>query len=83
MALTKMLTDAGHTPERIRTEASVDLSKKDGGFAIGEITLKTTARIPDFDQSQFKQLAEKAKDNCPVSKALSGTNIKLEATLEQ
>ncbi|NYZ14079.1 OsmC family protein [Azospirillum sp. RWY-5-1] len=81
MALSAALTKAGFTPERIHTTASVHLEADGGGFAITRIELVTEASVPGIDDAGFQQQAEGAKANCPVSKALAGTKISLQATL--
>nr|MDQ3398026.1 OsmC family peroxiredoxin [Deinococcota bacterium] len=77
MALSAGLGKAGYTPESIRTEAKVHLENG----AITTIELRTEASVPEIDESTFKEEAEKAKSGCPVSKALAGVDIKLEANL--
>ena len=80
MALAAKLTEAGHAPESIDTEAKVDLSME-GGPTMSAITLVTRARVPGIEALQFRALADDAKQNCPVSKALSAVPITLEAEL--
>ncbi|HUP32362.1 MAG TPA: OsmC family protein, partial [Gaiellaceae bacterium] len=74
------LEKAGFEPQRIRTTARVDLDMSDGP-RIGTITLETEAEVPGIDADEFRRQAEGAKDNCPVSKALAGVDIRLEARL--
>jgi lipoyl-dependent peroxiredoxin len=82
MALSLVLGQAGHEPESIETEATVQLDKAGDGFAITHILLRSQARVPGIDADEFQQLAEAAKDGCPVSKALGGVDsIALEAEL--
>ncbi len=81
MALSHGLSQAGHQPRRVHTTAKVHLDKADGGFAISRIELDCEAEVPGIDEATFKQQAETAKANCPVSKALGGTNITLNARL--
>lgn len=81
MAFSLMLTQAGFPPDRIDTSASVHLEQKDGGFAITRIELSTRAVIPEIGEDTFLELAESAKKNCPVSKALQGPEITLQAKL--
>ena len=81
MALSAQLTQAGTPPTRIHTIARVKLDKVGEGFAITDIELETEASVPGLDASAFQQQAETAKSNCPVSKALAGTQIHLKATL--
>jgi lipoyl-dependent peroxiredoxin len=70
MALSKIIGDAGLTPERIETSAEVSLEKVGEGFEITAIHLSTTGRVPGTDEARFRELAEKAKAGCPVSKVL-------------
>lgn len=82
MALSLVLGEGGHPPESIDTEATVHLVREGEGFTINRIDLVTRARVPGIDQAAFEQAAQGAKENCPVSKALAGPEITLEATLE-
>ena len=82
MALTALLARQRLAPTRIHTTASVHLEQAPGGFAIPRIELRTRATVPGLDASQFAALAADAKLNCPVSKALAGVEITLDAELE-
>lgn len=81
MALSAGLGQAGHAPESIRTQAAVRIEKAGDGFAITGIHLTCEARVPGIDHEAFQEAAEDTKQNCPVSKALAGTEITLDATL--
>jgi osmotically inducible protein OsmC len=81
MALAAGLTKAGLKPTRISTKANVSLEKVGEGFKITTIELDTEAEVTGIDQSAFLDHAESAKKNCPVSQALAGTEIKLNAKL--
>lgn len=81
MALSGLLTEEGFEPDSIETVANVTLEKTDSGFKISKSALKTEAKVPGIDKEVFEQLAEKAKANCPVSKALSALEITLETHL--
>ena len=81
MALAAGLSAAGHPPERIHTTTTVHIESTNGGFVIPRIQLVTEARIPGIEPAEFQKQAEIAKANCPVSKALAGTTIELEAKL--
>ena len=81
MALSAKLTEAGHPPTRLDTRAEVDLSME-GGPALSQIRLKVEAEVPGVDDTTFQNVARDAKENCPVSKALSAVPISLEATLK-
>ena len=81
MALSGALTKANHTPDRVDTVAKVLLEKAEGGFRISQIQLETKAAVPGIDDAKFQEIAEQAKQNCPVSKVLSGAEISLDARL--
>lgn len=81
MALTAQLSRAGITPTRIHTNAKVKLEKVGEAFAITKIELETEAEIPGIDDAAFQKAANDAKQGCPVSKALAGTEIHLTAKL--
>jgi osmotically inducible protein OsmC len=81
MALASGLTKAGHAPRRIHTTASVQLEKVGEGFKITRIRLRTEAEVLGIDENAFRERAEDAKKNCPVSQALAGTQIELDAKL--
>ncbi|MEX2379031.1 MAG: OsmC family protein [Dehalococcoidia bacterium] len=81
MALSGNLTRAGHPPTSISTNAKVHVEQLNGGFGITTIELQTQGEVPGIDEAGFKEQAELASKNCPVSKALTGVNIKLEARL--
>lgn len=80
MALSNALAEAGHVPDSVDTRADVDLSME-GGPTISAIRLKTKAKVPGIDEKKFRGIADDAKKNCPVSKALSAVPISLEAEL--
>jgi lipoyl-dependent peroxiredoxin len=81
MALSGVLGRAGITPESIETEARVHLDKGDAGFTITRIELITTGHVPGLSAEDFERHAADAKANCPVSRALAGVEIELEAKL--
>jgi len=81
MALSGALERAGHTASSIDTSARVHLEPGDNGFRIARIDLTTTADVPGIDDAAFQEQAQTAKANCPVSKALTGVDIQLDARL--
>jgi osmotically inducible protein OsmC len=81
MALAHALSQAGYSPKRVSTNAEVNLSKVEGGFKITSIELHTQAEVPDIEEKEFLKHAEDAKNNCPVSRVLAGTETKLQANL--
>lgn len=83
MALSNVLSEGGHVPESVRTDAKVTLRLLDDGPSITRIELITVARVPGIDQAAFDEAANAAKVGCPVSKALASVpEITLDATLE-
>jgi osmotically inducible protein OsmC len=82
MALVAMLGREKITPVGIRTTAAVHLEQRESGFAIPRIELTTRAKIPGITAERFAALAADAKVNCPVSRALAGVEITLDAALE-
>jgi osmotically inducible protein OsmC len=81
MALSANLEKAGHPARRVSTVATVKLEMVDGAPKITTIDLKTEAEVPGIDESKFRDVAEQTKKGCPVSKALTGTQINLDAKL--
>jgi osmotically inducible protein OsmC len=81
MALSGGLSRAGHPPNRVHTTAKVHLDKGDAGFKISTIELETEADVPGIDDAAFQDAAAAAKAGCPVSQALAGVDIKLNARL--
>lgn len=77
MALSAKLSEAGFPPTSLDTRADVDLSME-GGPQFSQIRLKLKAVVPGLDETRFRAIADDAKQNCPVSKALSAVPITLE-----
>jgi lipoyl-dependent peroxiredoxin len=79
MALSNGLAKAGHAPERLETSATVTFQPGEG---IVKGALAVRASVPGVDSDEFAELAEEARKNCPVSKALTGVpEITLDASL--
>lgn len=82
MFLSKVLADAGYTPDSVSTKANVHLEKTDAGQTVTRIDLETVAEVPGIDEAEFQKSAENAKANCPISRLLApGTEIVLSARL--
>ena len=81
MALSAELGKAGYKPQFVHTIARVHIDKDGDGFSIWRIELETEVKIPDIEYEKFMEFAEGAKKGCPVSKALAGTDIVLNAKL--
>lgn len=82
MALSKMLGEAGLTATSLDTKAIVSLDKVGEGFGITAIELNLKGVVPGTDQAAFTEIANKAKEGCPVSKALAAVPISLNVTFE-
>jgi osmotically inducible protein OsmC len=78
MSLSNVLTKAGHTVETVDTKADVTFQPGEG---ITGVVLTTRASIPNLSDQEFAAFAEEAKTACPVSQALAGTTISLDAAL--
>ena len=79
MALSHGLAQAGNPPEKLETSATVTFQPGEG-IIKGALTVRGT--VPGLDEDGFKEAANGAKENCPVSKALAGIpEVTLEATL--
>jgi osmotically inducible protein OsmC len=78
MSFSSRLSKAGHVPESLDTTATVGFQ---AGKGITGIALRVRGRVPGLSADEFGAAAEDAKENCPVSKALAGTTITIEAEL--
>jgi len=81
MALANLLAQKGFSPKKIQTYANVNLEKTEMGFTIKSIDLNTEGEIPDITEADFIELAEEAKNGCPVYRALTGVEIFLSSEL--
>lgn len=75
MALAHELDEAGYTPISVRSTATVQFDAD--ALAITGIELRTEATVDGIDEATFQEIAEAAKEGCPVSKALAATDITL------
>jgi osmotically inducible protein OsmC len=80
MALSLILGEAGLTATKLDSRADVTLDKDGDGFSVTSSKLTLRATIPGATADQFRDLAEKAKAGCPISKLLK-TTITLDASL--
>lgn len=78
MALSHELTREGFQPERVQAEAFVDLGKNGDGYEIGTIRLNAIAHVDDIDEDRLREIAQKASQNSPVARALSGVSIRVD-----
>lgn len=82
MALANSLAGAGFTVNSVKTDAKVHIEKLDSGFTITKIELDTVGDVANIDQKTFLEHVEKTKTGCPVSKALTGPILVLNARLK-
>jgi osmotically inducible protein OsmC len=82
MALSSEVAKAGGTPQALDITADVTLGQVDGAPTITTITLTVRGEVDDLDAEGFEKAAQAAKVGCPVSKALTGVEITLDAALE-
>ncbi|WP_432573574.1 OsmC family protein [Kineococcus sp. SYSU DK005] len=83
MQFSALLGEAGGTPESIEVTADVSLGPDPaGGFRLTGIALKVTGEVSGVDADTFARTAQAAKETCPVSKALTGVEITLDARMD-
>jgi len=84
MQLSALVAQAGGTPQALDVQADVSLGPDPaGGFKLTGIKLTVRGEVDGLNAEQFAQAAQAAKEGCPVSKALTGVNISLDAALEE
>jgi lipoyl-dependent peroxiredoxin len=83
MAFSADLEKAGFSPTSVETTATVSLAPVNGAPTIHKIRLDTVAKVPGIEEAAFQELAESAKNNCPVSRLLKGAEISVSARLEK
>jgi lipoyl-dependent peroxiredoxin len=79
MAFANGLAEAGFPSKRVATSAHVTVENTPSGLKITRIDLYTDAAVPGITDELFAEIAESAKKNCPVSRALAATEITLQA----
>lgn len=83
MQLSALIARNGGTPVGLEVDATSELSPDPaGGFRISGIHIVVRGSVEGMDDELFKKVAEEAKAQCPVSKALTGTTVTLDATLK-
>ena len=82
MALSHVLAEGGHAPTKLESSATATFDKTDEGLRMTKIQLQIEGEVDGLDEAAFREAAEGAKDNCPVSKALEGNvEISVDAKL--
>ncbi|AOS64603.1 OsmC family peroxiredoxin [Actinoalloteichus hymeniacidonis] len=83
MQLSALIAAAGGTPQSLDVKADVTLGPDpEGGFLISGIAITVRGEVEGLDAEGFAKVANSAKESCPVSKALTGTKITLDAALD-
>ena len=81
MALSHTLTEAGHKPDKLEVSAKVTLDQRDGAPTITDSELDVTGTVPGMNEAEFQKAAQDAGKNCPVSRALGGVNVAVNAKM--
>ena len=83
MQFSANIAEAGGTPQSLEVTADVSLGpdETNGGFKLTGIVLRVVGEVEGLDEAGFVKAAEAAKEGCPVSKALAGVDITLDASL--
>jgi osmotically inducible protein OsmC len=82
MQLSADIAEAGGTPQSLDVTAEVSLGPDEVGFKLTGITITVRGEVDGLDADGFAKAAQNAKETCPVSKALTGVEITLDAALE-
>ncbi|MFM1726655.1 OsmC family peroxiredoxin [Prescottella soli] len=82
MQLSALIGEAGGVPQSLDVRADVSLGPDTVGFKLTGITLTVRGEVDGMDAAGFARVAQAAKESCPVSKALTGVDITLDAALE-
>jgi osmotically inducible protein OsmC len=82
MALSHELTQAGSPPEHLEVTSKVTLDQRDGAPTVTTSELTVTGRVPGIDQQAFTEAASNAGRDCPISRALAGVEVTVDATLQ-
>jgi lipoyl-dependent peroxiredoxin len=82
MALANGLAQAGTTAQRLESQATATFGQVGDGFRMTTMRLQIRGQVDGLDEDGFREAAEQAKDNCPVSQALSDdVEVTLDASL--
>ena len=81
MQLSHLLALNGTPAEELHAKSTITMGKDGAGFAVQSSALVLTGKVPSIDRATFQQIATQAKNDCPISKALGGLSISLDALL--
>ena len=83
MAFSNELSKVGFVPDRVEISVEVTADKREQGWTVISSNITARAWVPNIDEETFQQMADKAKDGCPISRALMGNvELSVNATLE-
>jgi osmotically inducible protein OsmC len=83
MALSNILSEGGHEPERLEVSSTVSFDMVDDAPTVTTSKLTVRGRVPGIDESGFMEAARDAEQNCPISRAIKGNvEISLDAQLQ-
>ena len=81
MQLSHLLALNGTPAEELHAKSTITLGKDSGGFAVQSSALVLTGKVPSIGREKFQEIATQAKNDCPISRALGGLSISLDALL--
>lgn len=81
MALSADLEKAGFDPQQVKTSANANFNNASGKWTVEAMDLTVEAKIPGIDDSKFQEIANGTKSACPISRALIGVKINVNAKL--
>jgi osmotically inducible protein OsmC len=81
MQLSHLLALNGTPAEELHAKSTITMGKDGGGFAVQSSALVLTGKVPSIGREKFQEIATQAKNDCPISKALGGLSISLDALL--
>jgi osmotically inducible protein OsmC len=82
MAFANQLAKNGTVATKLDVRVDVTADKKEAGWTVLSSAIKVTGVVPGIDKAKFEELANAAKDGCPISRAITGNvELSVEATL--
>lgn len=81
MQLSHFLAENGTPADDLEAKSVVTVEEVEGGFEVKKSALTLTGKVPGIEEAKFQELAKKAKEGCPLSKALGAIEITLDAKL--
>ena len=83
MQLSALLTQAGHAPESLRTDATCEMVREGAGFKVSTMRLQVRGKVGNIDQAEFERHVAQAAELCPLSRVMQG-NVEIvhDAVLE-